>query len=367
MKIYIWKKIIMKKFHYLFIVLLIFQVSNAQDSATKISMVDANWSLPMDAEFERFDNRETLLLKGGRALVKDQNFSNGTIEVDVYANSTRSFAGITFRKHNDNMEEVYMRMHKSNQADAVQYTPIFNNESNWQLYHEYQAQVPFKNSGWNTLRIDVNNKRAEVFVNDEKVLSIDKLRIDYNQGGIGLFSLFTNRFSNFRITHKAAIKDTVQIENKSINPDIITRWKITQARPYNNDTICFDYFLKEEYLNVETEESGLLPFSKYIKKSSAGNFEENQEDYSIASTTIQVDNNETRLFSFDYSDQIIVYLNGKAVFKGDNSFRSKGVQYMGHMDINANQLFLPLEKGENIIHCVVIDKANGWGLIAKLE
>ncbi len=357
----------MKKLHYLFIAFLGFQVSFAQDSATKIPMVGANWNLPPEATFEKFDNRETLLLKGGRAIVKNQNFTNGTIEVDVYANSMRSFAGITFRKQNDNMEEIYMRMHKSNQVDAVQYTPIFNNESNWQLYREYQAQVPFKNTGWNTLRLEINNKRVEVFVNDEKVLTIDKLRIDHNKGEIGLFSLFTNRFSNFRIIHKEEVKVDDKVDKKPITPNIITRWEITKAKPYKEDAIHFDSFLKEEYINVETEESGLLPFSKYIQKSFSGNFEENGEDYSIASTTIHADSRETKLFSFDYSDQIIVYLNGKAVFKGNNAFMSKGAQQMGHMDINANKLFLTLEKGENIIHCVVIDNANGWGLMAKLE
>jgi len=76
---------------------------------------------------------------------------------------------------------------------------------------------------------------------------------------------------------------------------------------------------------------------------------------------------ETRIFSFDYSDKIIVYLNGEVIFKGNNAFRAKGIQYMGHIDINTNRLYLPLESGVNKIHCVVIDKANGWGIIAKLE
>ncbi len=357
----------MIKLVYLLIALLSIQVSNAQDSTTKVNMVSSNWALPKEAKFESFDNRETLLLNGGRATVKNQKFTNGTLEVDVYANSIRSFAGITFRKQNDNMEEVYMRMHKSSQADAVQYTPIFNNESNWQLYREYQANVVFKNAGWNTLRLEVNNKSAEVFVNDEKVLSIDQLRLDSNEGEIGLFTLFTNRFSNFRVTHKDAVGDSKIGENNPANPNIITQWEITKARAYKEEEFRFDDILKDKYMVVKTEASGLLPFSKYIKRSSSGNFEENEEEYTIASTTIHADSNETRIFSFDYSDKIIVYLNDKAIFKGNNAFMAKGVQHMGHMDINANKLYLTLEKGENTIHCLVVDKANGWGIMAKME
>lgn len=56
---------IIKKLIYFLIALLSFQVSIAQDSFKKIDMVNSNWILPREATFERFDNRETLLLNGG--------------------------------------------------------------------------------------------------------------------------------------------------------------------------------------------------------------------------------------------------------------------------------------------------------------
>ncbi|MEM9680008.1 MAG: family 16 glycoside hydrolase, partial [Bacteroidota bacterium] len=166
----------MAKILYFLIALFSCQMVFGQHPSVEIDMLDSNWIIPKDAVFEDFDNRKTLVLKGKRATVKDLQFTNGTIEVDVYANAARSFAGITFRKQNDNMEEVYMRLHKSSQVDAVQYTPIFNDESNWQLFQEYQAQVSFKKQGWNNLRIEVNDTSAEIFVNGQKVMTIDKLR-----------------------------------------------------------------------------------------------------------------------------------------------------------------------------------------------
>lgn len=357
----------MTKIVYSIIALLSFQLAIAQVSEIKVDMVASNWNVSEETTFEKFDNRETLVLNGGRVMVKNQKFTNGTIEVEVYANTIRSFAGITFRKQNNNMEEVYMRMHKSNQVDAVQYTPIFNNESNWQLFREKQARVSFKKKGWNSLRIEVNNQIAEVFVNDTKVMTIDKLRTEHNTGEIGLFALFSNRFSNFRFTPKDAVKSAKKDSVVVVDPSIITKWEITKSKPYKAGEIQFEDFLKEEYITVETEPTGLLPISKHVKKSSSGNFEQNEEEYIVASTTVHSDNDETKLFSFDYSDRIIVYLNGKAFFKGNNAFRAKGIQYMGHININSNKLYLPLKKGTNKIHCVVMDKANGWGLIAKLE
>jgi hypothetical protein len=357
----------MKTFIYSILALLLVQVSLAQNFPIHVDMNSTNWEINDKTSFERFDNRETLVLKGGRITVKNKNFSNGTIEVDVYATSSRSFAGITFRKKNDFMEEVYLRLHKSNQGDAVQYTPIFNNESNWQLYREYQAKVSFKDSGWNTLGLKVNGESADIFVNGEKVMSVDHLRTDSQHGEIGLFALFTGRFSNFRFTPEGEVSQPKKENNITIDPTTITKWDITDAKPYKEGELQYEDFKTRKYKTVKTEASGLLPISKYVRKSSSGKFEKNAEDFVIASTSVYVNKAETKHFSFDYSDKIIVYLNGKILFKGNNAFRTKGTQYMGHLDINTNLLYLPLEKGMNTIHCVVIDKANGWGLIGKLE
>ncbi|SHI77585.1 family 16 glycoside hydrolase [Aquimarina spongiae] len=357
----------MTKILFSIILLLSLQIAFGQSSLQKIDMIPAKWNVPKDALFENFDNRETLVLKKGRATVKNLSFTNGTIEVDIYANPKRSFAGINFREHNNHLEEVYMRMHKSNQVDAVQYTPMFNNESNWQLYREHQAKVPFRDTGWNTLRVEVRNQSAEIFVNNTRVMTVGKLKTEQYQGGVGLWALFGNRFSNFKVSHRNIDQKPDLAKPANGDPNIITSWKITTSFPYEENKLNFSSFAKEEYTSVSTEESGLLPISKYVKKSSAGSFEQNKEDYIVATKTIESENNETRLFSFDYSDKIMVYLNGKLIFKGNNAFRAKGIQHTGHVDINTNKLYLELEKGINNIHCVVIDKANGWGLIGKLE
>ncbi len=357
----------MKQIVYLFIWLFSIQILVAQNSPTKIEMIPSNWNIPNDAIFEKFENRKTLVLKNGRATVKNLNFTNGFIEVDVYAKSIRSFAGISFREQDDNLEEVYIRLHKSNQVDAVQYTPMFNNESNWQLYREYQASTSFKDKGWNSLRIEVQNRSAEVFVNDIKVMTVDNLKTEQKEGIIGLWALFGNRFSNFRVMHSSNSEKEVATQTIINEDNIINRWEITKAYPYEEGKVIFEDFSKEKYITVSTEASGLLPISKYVKKTTFGSFEQNKEEYVVASITVHSTKNKTQIFSFDYSDKVLVFLNGKLLFKGNNAFRQKGVQFMGHMDINTNKLYLPLKKGENKIHCVVIEKANGWGIIGKLD
>lgn len=357
----------MTKILYTVVAIISLQLASGQDSFVQVDMIPLNWNIPNDAKFEKFDGRETLILKSGRAAVQNLTFTDGIIEVDVYATSKRSFAGINFRVNQNDMEEVYLRMHKSNQVDAIQYTPIFNDESNWQLYREHQAKVAFKETGWNTLRIDVRNSSAKISINGQEVLSVNQLKTDGLKGGIGLWALFGSRFSNFRVLQKDISENSDLSKASDLNPNLITNWDITQAFPFEEDSFDVESFSKAKYTKVFTEESGLLPISKYVKKSSAGSFEQNGEDYIVATQTIHSDKKRTQAFSFDYSDKIMLYLNGTLVFKGNNAFRAKGVQHTGHIGLDANRLYLQLEKGTNQIHCVVIDKANGWGLIAKWE
>lgn len=111
----------------------------------------------------------------------------------------------------------------------------------------------------------------------------------------------------------------------------------------------------------------MLPISKYVKKNSGGQFEANNEDFVIAKIDLNtLGKIRIRIF-FDYSDKCVVMLNGTEIFRGNNAFRSKGIQFTGHLNVNANCLSLDLEEGENILQFFVIEKANGWGLIGKLE
>ncbi len=356
----------MKK-HLLTFVLIILLITFADaQNPSRPKLNQTEWNIIGDAQFEDFKGQETLVLNG-KATLKNVEFTNGIIEVDIYANSKRSFAGILFRKQGNSMEEVYMRMHKSRQVDAVQYSPTFNNELTWQLYREYQAQVTFKHQGWNKLRLEVNHSRLDIFVNNEKVLTVLNMRTESKSGELGLFALYPNRFANFRYIQKKVPSQNNEFMPKTKDAHLISDWSITPSRPYQEQKFKLTDSLARKSFLVRTDETGLLPISKYLSKTSRGNFEENEESYTIASTIINSKNEHTEVFSFDFSDKAIVFLNDRLIFKGNNSFRAKGVQYMGHLNVDTNQLYLLLKKGENKLQIVVIDKANGWGLIGKLK
>lgn len=352
---------------FLFCTTTIFSTLQGQTEGTSIPFTESYWKFAEDVvrNFEDFENQPTLVLNG-KAIAKNVSLKNGIIEVDVYANQKRSFAGIVFRKQGETMEELYMRNHKNGQPDAVQYSPTFNGELTWQLYREFQAQVFFERAGWNRLKVLFNQQQLEVWVNDKKVLEVDGLKTDNSQGEIGLFSLFENRFANFRYRET---DDEIQVKEKPITEaSNITEWNLSEAFLYSPESIENMNFSGLTYQKVSTESSGLLPISKYLMKPSFGNFESNEEVFAVVSTNIMMSNATKRVtFSFDYSDKIIVFLNGKKVFEGNNAFLSKGPQFQGHMGLTANTIYLDLQPGENSLHCVVIDKANGWGIMGRID
>ena len=334
----------------------------------EIQFTSDKWEFSQNAkyEFKNIDGRQSMELDG-RATLKDLSFTNGSIQVAVYAKTARSFAGIFFRQQKGHGDEVYMRMHKSGKPDALQYTPIFNGESNWQLYKEHQANVTFKNAGWNMLKVEVLNYTAHIFVNGELVLVVPQLKSENGKGSIGVWALFGNVFSDMTVSSVPSKKRKVLYPKKS-KKGVITAWELSRPHVFESDKEFNPLgFRKEEYTWAITETSGLLPISKYVVKPSKGAFEDNQEDYVVTRLVIESKKIQSKKLFFDFSDKIMLYLNGDQIFKGDNSFRSKGIGYQGHLAIDRNSVALPLKEGLNIIHVVVLEKANGWGLIGKFE
>ena len=122
-----------------------------------------------ESRVENYFGRETLFLKGGLAILKDATFENGIIEFEIAFSGERGFMGVVWRVQDDrNFEDFYMRPHQSGKPDANQYTPVFNGNSAWQLYHGegYSAPTKYKFNNWMPVKVVVSGKRAEIYIMD---------------------------------------------------------------------------------------------------------------------------------------------------------------------------------------------------------
>ena len=72
--------------------------------------------------------------------------------------------------------------------------------------------------------------------------------------------------------------------------------------------------------------------------------------------------------SFDFSDHVSVFLNGRLLFSGTNTWESRYPFYLGTIfpDNLAVTLMLNIQEGENRLTMLVSERFFGWGFAAKM-
>ncbi|UCH94498.1 MAG: hypothetical protein JSV88_30100, partial [Candidatus Aminicenantes bacterium] len=162
---------------------------------------------PNTSRLEDYLGQKSLYLKGGAAYLKDVNLTNGIIEFDVAFSRERGFFGAIFRMQDkENYEEFYLRSHQSGNPDAIQYSPVYNRLSAWQLYQGegFSAAVTFHFDRWMHVKLIVSGKTAELYIdnNEAPVMFMHDLKREIKPGLVGVKALpfSAGHFANFSVT-----------------------------------------------------------------------------------------------------------------------------------------------------------------------
>ncbi|MCA1557546.1 MAG: hypothetical protein LC731_03280, partial [Acidobacteria bacterium] len=135
-------------------------------NAQVVSFDSGRWEIEArESRVVDYMGRRSLYLKGGVAVVKDSEFTDGTIEFDMAFTGERGFMGAVWRVQDfENYEEFYVRPHQSGNPDANQYQPVFNAMAAWQLYYGdgYGAPVKYDFNQWTHIKIAVSGRQAEI-------------------------------------------------------------------------------------------------------------------------------------------------------------------------------------------------------------
>ena len=150
------------------------------------------WTL-VNAEVVEHMGRKALI---GTAYLKDVEFENGVIEVDIYVDGrrdNRSYPGLVFRMQSmENCERFYIRPHRTwLYPDALQYTPVINGIAGWQMAsgEGYTDLITFPTEEWVHVKMEFSGSQARVYVDDmdSPALAIPHLGHGVSKGSIGLF------------------------------------------------------------------------------------------------------------------------------------------------------------------------------------
>ena len=173
-----------------------------------------NWVLPDKYHILEFEGNQALRIENtvsdSYAYLKGYDFSDGIIEFDLYCPTTSAgFIGFLFRlnryKEEDRFELFYFRPFMSNSLGAVQYIPVNNGVAYFQYYTDnvYQSIGSFPYNNWNHVKAEIAGPCAIVYVNDNKVMTVNNLGRGLSKGSVGLWMDSTTPicyYANFKVT-----------------------------------------------------------------------------------------------------------------------------------------------------------------------
>ncbi|HEY1906060.1 MAG TPA: hypothetical protein VGG91_08465 [Myxococcaceae bacterium] len=354
--------------------------------AGAIPLDASRWELEGNAKILEHQGRPSILLDGGAATLKNFDMRDAVIDVDVSTPATRGFFGIQFRVAEDGRaaEWVYLRQHKSGLADAMQYTPVLGTGLNWQLYSGpgFTGAVDIPKDTWFHLRLEVTGAQAKLYVKDmeKPALVMDDLKSGLQKGQVALAVLIGETyFSNFQIRSTPDV--AWERHWPPTPPTALTRWSISPAFEALARDLEKPLGASEaasiSWQDVEAEPPGLVALYRY--RDAPHPRVSFQSDWSTrlqpqpgmkvlyARTTIVSDKAQTKRLALGYSDEVVVFVNGKILYRGRSpqAFRDPG--FLGIVSADNDTVYLPLKKGKNELVLALSELGGGWGFVCRLE
>ncbi len=305
----------------------------------------------------------------GRAILKDMEFENGVIEVDMAFDGARCFAMIMFRiQQGTSYENFYIRPHKSGQYDALQYQPVYGGLGGWQLYsgEGSTAAAEIAHKRWVHVKLEVSGTQARVYLDraETPALLIHELRRGPGKGGIGISGPPNElaQFANFSFRSD----DNLVFDPPPppiLHAGMMTEWELSpplKVTEIDRETHPGPQVLAEtEWKSVTADASGLVDLAPHVRKTGSA------PECVLARSFIEAETEGLQKLTFGYSDEISIFLNGKVLFRGNSEFRRRDPGFHGIVGLH-DAVFLPLQKGKNELLLMVTEIFGGWGFMCQL-
>ena len=354
-----------------------------QASDRSLPFSGSGWELRGDrARIAKLDGRDVLEVETGFAHRPDLRFQDGSIDFDVQVTKRRSFVYAYFRVVADGeREEFYLRPHKSSLPDAVQYAPVWQDSSAWQLHHGPggTAAVEFEPGAWTHVRIVVQGPRGALFINDmtKPVLLVPRFSREPQTGSIALGAFLPAnvpgqgpiaRFSNVTVRPgtvpfdlEAAV-NAIPATPEAATSGVVRAWSVSQSLvPVDADTPSLPKAeVLGDFKRFEAEPDGLVQLDRYVRVPA-------DRKISAALARVRVRAAQAGLYTFDlgFSDVAVVFVNGQPIFRGIGSYSFDRPRREGLIGFDNARLYLPLKAGNNDVAVLVSDTFGGWGLMGR--
>lgn len=341
---------------------------------------DAGWEL--DGPTTRIETHRglpALRVDNGRATRRDVALEDGTIEFDVELTHARSFVYLQFRMESDTeFEEIYLRPHKSELPDAVQYNPVWRGDSFWQLWHGPGATAAprFAFDRWMHVRLALQGSRAALFLDRDSVPTMVIPLARPPRTGFIALRAFTPDVRELRGARAASYANVVvrpghvpyafgpPAARPAPDPGSILRWQISPAFPAGRAAVTeLSPTLLEgraSWPSYPVEPTGVVAIGRHIARP-------RPEGGAVARLLIRSSGERLQRLYLGYSDYAAVFVNGRPLFAGDAHYSFDAPRQEGVIARTQATIWLPLRDGENEVLITIVDGFGGWGLTGRLE
>jgi hypothetical protein len=344
-------------------------------SAQAVPFSDERWKIAGDSSrVENYQGRQTLRMVTGTAERPDLQLEDGTIDVDVMVSRQRSFVYVHFRAQGDGeYEEFYLRPHKSTLPDAVQYAPVYQGRSAWQLYHGARgtAAPAIEPDTWHRLRIVLSGPRAAFFLGDtvKPFLVLPHLARDPRPGYITLRSFVppgtagsgSTRFSNLSVRPGVVAYDFAKLPALPAPPEgIVSTWEV--GEPFAAPDTALSAISAEwtkRFTRVPMEPEGFVQLHRHLKMPTVQRYVGTVARFRVIAQAAGV-----RRLDLGFSDRVTAFLNGEPIFHRDDSYDFEN-RRDGLISLDQAAVYLPLRAGINDVSLIVTDRFGGWAVMGR--
>jgi hypothetical protein len=341
-----------------------------------LPFADGGWERKGDAAVETHDGREALRVDSGWAYRRDVKLEDGTIDFDVQLSRRRSFIYLCFRMQDDReYEEIYLRPHKSELPDAVQYAPVHQGQSAWQLHHGpgRTAAVRFEPGAWTPVRVVLSGRRMALFVGDlaKPAVVTTRLAREPRPGYLALRGFLppgspgrdvVARFANVRVTAGPPAFDFASAEAPPLAEEKgrVRAWSVAGPIPEPPaDGVPDPPTAGLAFREVEADPTGLVELHRHVRVPAG-----TTQATAVARIRVTAERAGPRVFDLGWSDRATVFVNGRGIFRGEASYSFAG-RREGLIGYDQARLYLPLSAGANEVVVVVSDSFGGMGIMGR--
>ncbi|TBL78199.1 hypothetical protein [Paenibacillus thalictri] len=244
-------------------------------------------------------------------LLDEMNAESYRLQIEMACPGPYGFVGLVFGARDaQNFELVYVSPGTDDEPGEIQYDPIMNGSSTWQIYNgpRYQAPAPMPSGEWTQLAVEVKGRSAAVYVGDSSSpqLFIPNLLHGPCTGKVGVWGYLPSYVRHLTVedTGSALTLEAPDDLSRLMSETYVTEWLVSGPYPYGT-AIPADM----SWTKAAVEENGTLNINRLFPA---------DRDVTIqVRSTFSISEDQETMLSFGFSDELRLYMNEQEVYQGE--------------------------------------------------